>query len=349
MDLYKEITRFRQDVNDAGLYGDESAARFQLHYTDIPEGEEDQWAMLEGTQKGMMTHRDISNMEVVLEALEKYPDQVVRARGGERAVKVLEPDGSLTPAGEELQGFMGALMDYPVLDDEEVSRREYEETIDNIDQEGWGSVREDAPEDWAKQVFSWLWENNQTALEPDETGVAWVPEEEIREALDALGYLERDEEEPGPEPVDPRQTGMPGVESKMKSELKFDGSGRVQKGLEGSSVARIASAMQKQAQAGTHEGYKNYETWAVALYINNDRGEYEYWTEQVEDLKSEGGAPSEVWTPEESVKFGLADLMKTYFEEMLEGVDLMSPFSELLNGALGEVYWDEVAEDFLAE
>lgn len=101
-----------------------------------------------------------------------------------------------------------------------------------------------------------------------------------------------------------------------------------------------------------YQGWKNYETWAVALWIDNERSDYEYWREVAEELKrqvEEEGSSSEHWSPEESVKYDLANTLKESFEEAHPLADQPSVWSDLLSGALSEVNWDEIAESFLEE
>lgn len=48
--------------------------------------------------------------------------------------------------------------------------------------------------DW-DGVFSWLWENDQNALEDHDDQGAYPEPEEVEAALDALGYLQPEETE----------------------------------------------------------------------------------------------------------------------------------------------------------
>ena len=131
----------------------------------------------------------------------------------------------------------------------------------------------------------------------------------------------------------------------------------MQKGLGDAALKRVAKQVKfetsKQAQ-GMEEGYqgwKNYETWAIALWLDNDQGSYEYWREVIQELREEGSTRGE-YTPEsvsddDLLLHDLADRLKESHEEMrpeLEGV-----WGDLLNGALSEVDWGEIATNLLAE
>lgn len=185
-----EVEEMRRDLSDVGLYYDPSVAESTLDYH---LGVEDAvgWVMIQGF-KDMMNQIDESNMEVVTSELDSQFSQYVKKLQGEYAVRVFE-NGMETPAYQYLQEIISALSNYPVLDDEDVSRREHEQALDAIESEGYGVVSDEAPEDWAGQVFSWLWENKQEVLEQDTDGSVWVPEEAIREAAEALGFAEQED------------------------------------------------------------------------------------------------------------------------------------------------------------
>lgn len=100
-----------------------------------------------------------------------------------------------------------------------------------------------------------------------------------------------------------------------------------------------------------YNGWKNYESWAVALWIDNDAGSYEHAQELASEAKRQAKESAD------DVKDGLrpfareahailADSLKEWMEE--EAPDLgASVWADLLNAALSEVDWTEVAEHYL--
>jgi len=109
----------------------------------------------------------------------------IRVRGGEGRKK-----GELTPAFHRWCELQASLEDYPLLDEEDHSRREYEATLENIGTEGREFVMEPAPEDWDKQVFSWLWDNEQDEVSSVDDRGGCPSEEAVKKALAALGLID---------------------------------------------------------------------------------------------------------------------------------------------------------------
>jgi hypothetical protein len=109
------------------------------------------------------------------------------------AIRCLDKEGHATPAFREVVKLSTAIADYPLLDDSDYSQREYDAALESIEQEGGRLVKEGAPEDWAKQVFSYLWEKDQSSLENHDDRGACPSEESIRKALKVLNLLEEDE------------------------------------------------------------------------------------------------------------------------------------------------------------
>jgi hypothetical protein len=96
------------------------------------------------------------------------------------AIRVYGPDGLPTGAFATWCDIQARLDEYPVLDEEDWSRREMETQEQSIREEGRQYLRDDAPDDWAGQVFSWLWETN---IPPSEN---WFAEEDVLTAMMAL-------------------------------------------------------------------------------------------------------------------------------------------------------------------
>lgn len=105
-----------------------------------------------------------------------------------------EPTKELTPAFLKWIELHDALEDYPILDEEDVSAREHEATLENITNAGNRFTRDDVPEDWSGQVFSWFWENDQSAVEDCDDQGGCPSDEQIKTALEVLGLLRIEEE-----------------------------------------------------------------------------------------------------------------------------------------------------------
>lgn len=104
-------------------------------------------------------------------------------------IKVFKKDGSITKAFEKLCELQQRLEDYPVLDDEDFSDREYEASIENITNAGRKFVHENAPDNWPYEVFSWLSDNTANACECRDGGGAYPSDDELKEALSELSML----------------------------------------------------------------------------------------------------------------------------------------------------------------
>ncbi len=97
-----------------------------------------------------------------------------------------------------------------------------------------------------------------------------------------------------------------------------------------------------------YNGYYNYETWVVSLWMDNDQGSQSYWQERAQ----------ECWdnTPEDddrkhTATCDLADEIKQYHEDYEQmGINIPnSVYADLMNAALSEVNWYEIASHLIEE
>lgn len=100
-----------------------------------------------------------------------------------------------------------------------------------------------------------------------------------------------------------------------------------------------------------YNGWHNYETWATNLWLTNEEGTYNFCRglarRAVADAPTCEQAQSGIWTVDEAKTFLLADQLKSSVEDMNPLADKGSMFSDLLNAAISEVNWHEIADAFL--
>jgi len=100
-------------------------------------------------------------------------------------------NGEITHAFCAYHELAERLADYPVLNEEDFSQREYDATLENIRSEGHSANSDDSyclPEDWVSATFTWLWNNDQSAVECRDDGGGYPSKDELRAAWDGLGY-----------------------------------------------------------------------------------------------------------------------------------------------------------------
>lgn len=108
-------------------------------------------------------------------------------------LRVFDANGEITPAFRAYFELAERMADYPVLSDEDFSRREYESTLENIVDSAWKLKRDFVlPEGWESEVYSWLSDNDDSQVENRDDQGGYPSEESLRAAFEALGFEEQE-------------------------------------------------------------------------------------------------------------------------------------------------------------
>ena len=83
-----------------------------------------------------------------------------------------------------------------------------------------------------------------------------------------------------------------------------------------------------------YNGWTNYETWNVNLWLNNDQGTYDFIVELAKQYADD--APM------------LAQALESFVDELQPELEA-SMFSDILNAAMREVNWQEIADTLLED
>ena len=97
-------------------------------------------------------------------------------------------------------------------------------------------------------------------------------------------------------------------------------------------VKALARPIEEPPRDTSYNGWTNYETWVLKLWMDNEQSSQEYWLEVAKNADSKGV---------------LADQMQDEYEEAMP--ETTGVWSDLLSAALGEVDWFEIAEYLIEE
>jgi hypothetical protein len=159
----------------------------------------DDWCIVYGRHRdsGLL---DQSNAAAIEEAMEPFtagddPDVVPETHSHWAvgwidgfSIRVFKR-GRITKAFRTYHELAQRLADYPLLDEEDFSRREYEDTIANLADAAWRLKREyDLPKGWESAAYDWFSENDCSAIESSDDRGGYPSEDQLRQAFEALGY-----------------------------------------------------------------------------------------------------------------------------------------------------------------
>jgi len=95
-----------------------------------------------------------------------------------------------------------------------------------------------------------------------------------------------------------------------------------------------------------YNGWTNYETWAVNLWIDNDQGTQEFWREQAERART-NAVGTQYRTRDRIASDNLAATLRESHES--DAPESEGVFGDLISAALGSVNWREIADALLED
>ena len=106
-------------------------------------------------------------------------------------------------------------------------------------------------------------------------------------------------------------------------------------------------------QDASYNGWTNYETWSVALIMDNDQGLYSMRCEQAQQLYNDAEPEWDWQSKEDKATNDLADWLKDFIVDEyapdLSALPLGMLYGQLLSGALSDVNWQEIARHWIEE
>jgi len=88
-----------------------------------------------------------------------------------------------------------------------------------------------------------------------------------------------------------------------------------------------------------YNGWTNYETWCVKVWMDNDEGTHNYWLERAGEIAE---------SDEDNKRITLADELKDSYAEDMPELSA-SVWSDLLSSAMQSVDWREIAVSLLED
>lgn len=94
-----------------------------------------------------------------------------------------------------------------------------------------------------------------------------------------------------------------------------------------------------------YNGWTNYETWLVNLWLDNCEGSQAYWSEVAQESIDEYNEGNE-----HAIWFHFEDALKEMLEDLVHGSDATVAFmaADLLNAAISEVDTRAIAQAWVA-
>lgn len=197
------MSRHESDVEELAKKAAGNHLKFESFAWHHPPEDEEKWTLVYTCNRDSRLLEE-SNAAAIDKEMEKFTegdDPDVRSERHDHwavgwvdgyAIRVYDSHGAVTAAFRRWVELHDQLSDYPVLDDEDYSRRESEATLANIREIGRRFVRLDASPSWPDLIYSWLSDHPdyQRELENQDDQGGYPSDESVKLALLDLDLLD---------------------------------------------------------------------------------------------------------------------------------------------------------------
>ena len=109
--------------------------------------------------------------------------------------RVIDEHGAPTRIFRVVKDWFRRLDEYPIADDDDFAAREYEATLDAIEEVGERLIDSSvAPDEWPSECYSWLSNHRPSAIESRDGNGGYPSTDDMVSCLSALGWLAADVE-----------------------------------------------------------------------------------------------------------------------------------------------------------
>lgn len=99
-----------------------------------------------------------------------------------------------------------------------------------------------------------------------------------------------------------------------------------------------------------YNGWTNYETWLIKLWMDNEQGSNEYWEEMATECMTYAiDNESDAETVKDAARNSLAERIHDEHEYYVDEIGLTGFMADLMNSSLSRVDWREIAEHYVDE